>query len=130
MAFRRTGHACTKLGYEIIIAGGIDETGNTIDATEIVNVFTLEKRTVGALKIPRSYFGLAAFSTEGLNEIILAFGGYDSNKNSGNEFLSSVEQWNTENQTWQIIQDVSMDVRRSAFGFYEVSVDTLCGMCL
>ena len=129
LSFRRTGHACTRLGNEVIIAGGIDNLGNTIDSTEIINLVTLDIKIVGALKVPRSYFGLATFN-DGKQFRILAFGGYDSNENSGLQFLSSVEEWNMEEQTWQVLQDVSLKEGKSGFGYYEVSVDKLCGMCM
>ena len=129
LPFRRTGHACTKSGNQLIVAGGMDDLGISIDKTEIINLVTLDVRIVGALKVPRSYFGLAAFS-DGIQERILAFGGYDSSKDSGLEYLSSVEEWNMEEQTWQLLPDVSLKEGKSGFGFYEVSVDILCGMCL
>ena len=86
------------LGDQVVIAGG--RGSGYLRSTEVLH---LSNRTIvyaGDMNSPRGYFRMATITMNG-QQTLLAFGGY-SGSSSQMSSQNSVEQFNTNNNTWTL----------------------------
>jgi len=111
----RWGHACTKLGDQIIIAGGSINFG-ILSSTSILDITTKEQRKAGNLAIEKAWFGMQV-----LDGKVFAFGGQSARK----EVYNTIEQWDESFEEWVLIED-GLDVPNKAFGHVLATVSDFC----
>ena len=110
----RWSHGCTFASGKAIVAGGYN--GDKLKSTEIVDVDSRQSRSAGNMSEKRSGFALVT-----VNNKVLAIGG-----SNGGEYLSSVEEFNLEEETWSIAP-YSLDKARRDFAYLVVPEDKICG---
>ena len=123
---RWVGHACAKLGNEIIISGGVDDDGlDAIQTTTILNISTRKERRGGNMIMGRAGFGMAI-----VNNKLVVFGG-----GNGNMFLpggsdlamtDTIEEWNEDKETWSLRED-RMQTPRGGLGYTAGPTSSFCG---
>jgi len=87
----RWGHACTRLGDQVIVAGGVSPLFQIMSSTTVLDLNTREQREIGDMKGPRAWFGMAT-----INGKVLAFGGMSPLKDSYSNILEldmETEEW-------------------------------------
>jgi len=110
----RRSHGCTYTSGKVIVAGGYDE--GRLKSTEIIDVDRKQSRSAGNMREKRHSFALVT-----VNNKVLAIGGY-----GGGQYLSSVEEFNLEEETWSVAP-YSMEEARGFFGYLVVPEDKICG---
>jgi len=113
----RTGHGCTLVENNIIVAGG---HGNEGRSTEVISVETGISRLVGDMHEER--WGVALVTVgDGESQRVMAIGGEYGYRTP----QSSVEIFNTTTETWSLAP-FSMEEARSLMGYLTVT-DNVCG---
>ena len=103
---------CAKVGEELLIAGGEVDTSTTI-----MDLVTGEQRPGGDMTTARGdYFRMVV-----VNDKVLAVGGDD-----GKDYLTSVEEWEPEMESWVAREDMEMETARYSFGAAAVPNHLVC----
>ena len=102
---RRKQPGCSKIGDQVVIAGGVDSSG-FLPSTEVLNLSTRTIVYAGDLNSPRRNFHMATI-TMNAKQTLLAFGGWMG----GSSYLNSVEHFNTNNNTWTFASTGMVEAR-------------------
>jgi hypothetical protein len=97
---------CSKIGDQVVIAGGFDSLG-IHRSTEVLNLSTRTIAYAGDMNSPRIYFHMATITMNG-QQTLLALGGWLGGSNSG---LMSVEHFNTTTNTWTFASTGMVEAR-------------------
>merc|ERR1719222_209347 len=97
---------CSKIGDQVVIAGGFDSLG-IHRSTEVLNLSTRTIAYAGDMNSPRIYFHMATITMNG-QQTLLALGGWLGGSNSG---LISVEHFNTTTNTWTFASTGMVEAR-------------------
>jgi len=103
---RRKQPGCSKIGDQVVIAGGVDSSG-ILRSTEVLNLSTRTIAYAGDMNSPRIYFHMATITMNG-QQTLLALGGWLGGSNSG---LMSVEHFNTTTNTWTFASTGMVEAR-------------------
>jgi len=94
----RWGHACTRVGDLVIVAGGITPLPFTMMAsTTVLDLNTRESREVGEMMSARAWFGMVTIDGR-----VLAFGGMSPLKDSYENIMEldlETEEWVEQDET-------------------------------
>ena len=96
---------CSKIDNHVVFAGGW--SSGFLQSTEVLDLTTKSLVNAGDLNTPRSYFHMATIRRDG-QQLLLAFGGYTG----PSSYLTSVEQFNPNNNTWTLAPTTMVRVRR------------------
>ena len=115
----RRVHRCIQIpkSSKVIITGGEDCANNELDSTEIIDIETGIIKHAAAMNFKRSYHGIGILTLENIERVVV-FGGF------GNGYTNSIEAFDPERETWDII-DVSLIQSRSSFGYLTVRKDNI-----
>jgi hypothetical protein len=105
--YRGKQPGCSKIGDQVVIAGGIDSSGQLLHSTEVLNLSTRTIAYAGDMNSPRIYFHMATITMNG-QQTLLALGGWLGGSNSG---LISVEHFNTTTNTWTFASTGMVEAR-------------------
>ena len=115
---RKWWPGCVKLGNEkVVIAGGLGSS--THQTTEILDLSTRTLSTGGKMATPRRWFHIVRFNTNGTFRT-LALGGFD-----GGESLNSVEEWQSERESWSTVE-TRLKEKKNSFGVVAVDKNLVC----
>ena len=110
---------CSKIGDQVVIAGGYDS--GFVRSTEVLDLSTRSIVYAGDLTSPRQQFHMATITMNG-QQTLFALGGWSD---SQGVTLNSVEQFNTNNNTWTLAT-TSMAEARYYFGAVVVAEEIVC----
>ena len=115
----RWGHSCTRLGDQVVVAGGVSPMPFTIlDSTTILDLNTRQQREVGKMLGARAWFGMAT-----LDGKVLAFGGMSPLKDS----YSSILELDIETEEWVQREDTMATAYGiSSFASVVVQQEDIC----
>ena len=121
----KTHYACSVIPgtQKIIIAGGKDEEGNSIDSTEILHVQDDGKiipTKAKPMNLKRGGHAIGLLTIQG-EERIAVIGGSDG------ERLDSIETFNSKSGKWEL-SELKLSKRRSQFGSVSVPNDFILSM--
>jgi hypothetical protein len=102
---RRKQPGCSKIGDQVVIAGGVDRSGY-LGSTEVLNLSTRTIVYAGDLNSPRAWFHMATITMNG-EQTLLAFGG----RMGRSSYLNSVEHFNTTTNTWTFASTGMVEAR-------------------
>jgi hypothetical protein len=108
---------CSKIGDQVVIAGGFGS--GYLRSTEVLNLTTRTIVYAGDMNSARAGFHMATITMNG-QETLLAFGGH-----SGPSAQNSVEQFNTNNNTWTLAP-AGMEEARFYFSTVIVPGEVVC----
>ena len=108
---------CSKIGDQVVIAGGFDN----VRSTEALDLSTRSIVYAGDLISQRQQFHMATITMNG-QQTLFALGGWSD---SQGVTLNSVEQFNTNNNTWTLAA-TSMAEARYFFGAVVVAEEIVC----
>merc|ERR1719361_2629624 len=119
----RRGHACTRFGDKILVAGGMNSNVGFLSSAIIIDIASKEWVETGSMRDPRSFFGLVHF-----DGAIWAFGGSDSIDTTNYIYhtLDSVEEWDEETGVWTSRSE-RLQEGKMQFGFATIPTSLLCG---
>ena len=104
----RKGHACARIGKEVVIAGGYSfDLNQYVGHTDILDITT----GVVTDHIMMTY-ARAFFSMQVVHGGILAIGGRTNN--DSDPFTATAEKWIPGKSVWEV-SEIQMDTKRSAF---------------
>merc|ERR1712212_546245 len=112
----RSGHRCTFVDGNIIVAGGFGD-GEYLKSTEIISVATGVSRLVGDMHEKRAGFALVTVG-KGQSQRVLAIGG------GNDEAMSSVEIFDIQEETWSLAP-FSLEEPRYNMAYLPIA-DDLC----
>ena len=108
---KREGAVCGRVGGQVLVTGGYNRATNDYDgATMILDIASRNWRKGGDMTWAREDHGVAVLQSGR----VLAFGG----SYGGDD---TVEEWDGETETWEILED-KMEVERASFGYAVVNV--------
>jgi hypothetical protein len=121
---RRSSHACALLNGNIIVGGGVYSGirpggPHLIRSTSIISLSTGIVRTGGHINEPR--YSHAMVTLDGLYPKVLAIGGV----RVGFEVIASIEEWNEEDEIWEISK-MNLSKERSQFGAVAIPSALIC----
>ena len=118
LSIGRYGHKCVVTKGGVLVTGGYIPGQGFTDETLLIDSTTGISETVGPMNTPRAYHELVI-----INGKVTAIGGED-----GNRYLSSVEQYNDQTNTW-VTSTTSLTQARSSFATLIVATPAsdLCG---
>ena len=119
-AKRRYRPGCSKIGDQVVIAGGYDNIPGYLRSSEVLDLTTRTIVYAGDMNSARTYFHMATITMNG-EQTVLAFGGYGGGIGSIGSILNSVEQFNTNNNTWTLAP-TSMEEARYYYGAVAVTI--------
>lgn len=93
----RWGHACTRVGDLVIVAGGVSPSFTMMASTTVLDLNTREHREVGEMMSARAWFGMATIDGR-----VLAFGGMSPLKDSYENIMEldmETEEWVEQEET-------------------------------
>eukprot|EP00091_Calanus_sinicus_P021200 TRINITY_DN6168_c0_g1_i1.p1 TRINITY_DN6168_c0_g1~~TRINITY_DN6168_c0_g1_i1.p1 ORF type:complete len:324 (-),score=98.15 TRINITY_DN6168_c0_g1_i1:83-1054(-) len=93
----RWGHACTRVGDLVIVAGGVTPSFTMMASTTVLDLNTRESREVGEMTSARAWFGMATIDGR-----VLAFGGMSPLKDSYENIMEldmETEEWVEQEET-------------------------------
>ena len=108
---------CARIGSSVLIAGGYRRREYQRD-TYVFDIANRTRRLGGFLATPRAYYHLATVTTGGLTKTFV-LGGDD-----GSGSISSVEEWDEENLTWNPADD--LEEARYIFAAITVPLSLVC----
>ena len=111
--FRGSQPGCSKIGDKVVIAGSSGSGWGR--STEVLHLSNSTITYAGDMNSPRGYFHMATITMNG-QQALFAFGGY-----SDGPILNSVEQFNTNNNTWTLAP-TNMEEARFYFGAAAVAI--------
>ena len=111
---KRWHHSSAVYGDYVIICGGTDFTHTTLDSTEIYCISNGTLRLAGNLNFARRGHGMGIINVNGESKLI-AFGGRGFFNNIVT-YLSSVEEWNTETESWTV-SNLTLSEPRWSFSY-------------
>lgn len=121
----RWGHACYTLKEGIIVSGGSrDGHGRNLDSTEIVDLESWTSRKVGNLKEPRAFHGMALVEFNS-KQVLIAYGGYVNQNRSRGSFLTSIEIWTDNQNSWEM-STIELEESRRNFSTLTVPSTIKC----
>ena len=113
----RWGHACARLGDQVIVAGGVSPFFTMYSSTTVFDLNTREQREAGEMFEQRTWFGMAVVQGR-----LLAFGGMGPYyKNAWGQ----VEEWQEEEEEW-LLREETMPVAKSSFASLLVTPEEIC----
>ena len=112
----RTSHRCAYIPNtnKIMITGGCFDFMETFDSTEIFDTDDGSITMASPMNVKRSGHGMGTFTINGEDRLAV-FGG----RSNGNDWLDSVELYNTQTQKWEITT-VKLKEPKADFAFLEV----------
>ena len=122
LQFGRYAHSCAVHNGKIIVAGGLDQGDDTVVTTEIIDLSNGTPRTGGNLKTPRYHHAIVTLG--GLQPKVLAIGG-DGDESGGGKYLASIEEWNEEEEKWEM-SSMNLSTERREFGAIAISSALVC----
>ena len=108
---------CARIGNYVLINGGFGNSGR-LSSTKIIDIATRQVQDGGNMATPRATHQLATVTTGGLTKTFV-LGGDD-----GSGSISSVEEWDEENLTWNPADD--LEEARGSFAAITVPLSVVC----
>ena len=119
LSVSRWGHSCTRLGDQVIVAGGVSPLFTILASTTVLDLNTREQREVGQMMGPRAWFGMATIDGKAF-----AFGGMSPLKDQYSNILEldmEIEEWVEREDTMATAQGIS------SFASVVVQQSQICG---
>ena len=109
---------------KIIVSGGKKSNEIILKSTEVISLENpTTSKTVGSLNQERGYPGLAVAHVN--NEpTLLAIGG--EFYQNGTKYRDSIETWDFNTESWTLLSDLKLDVKKYHFGFLSILSSLLC----
>ena len=120
LSVSRWGHSCTRLGDQVIVAGGVSPLFTILDSATVLDLNTREERQVGKLLGARAWFGMATIDGKAL-----AFGGMSPLRDQYRNIL----ELDMETEEW-VERENTMETARGISSFASVVVEQsiICGL--
>ena len=103
----RWAHGCVAYDDKVLIAGGFDKDGYITDSSAILELSFLQWRNVSRMELSRAAFSRLVV----MENYAWAFGGFTDG--DGIYPLDTVERFHLQNETWEVLWEERLSVRRS-----------------
>ena len=111
----RWRHGCSVLADNVVVAAGRDNGNNILSSTEVLSISQRTRKTGGSMNYGREGHAMVSLPGEDGHTLYVMGGAY----------LSSVERWEEDQQSW-VTEVTGLQERRRFMGAVAVPTASVC----